>query len=134
MVVTDCFVNSENVYQVAIHAGCYTKLTTTLLFILQLDHRWGGGTGITYWWMLKHVYSNAFAHLCSLITDTDFCDCSERTKEQFLQVIHTGKVWQSFDEFVSNLLKCWEESSLLVFPKVVLAVLRAFRKKRSGVK
>ena len=55
------------------------------------------------------------AHLCSFITDSDFCDCSEHgitAKEQvqkFLQVIHEDSVLQTFDEFAANLLKTLEK-------------------------
>ena len=53
------------------------------------------------------------AHLCSFITDSDFCDGSESSltaKEQvqkFLQAIH-DKVLQTFNEFAANLLKTLE--------------------------
>ena len=54
-------------------------------------------------------------HLCSFITDSDFCDCSESStsaKEQvrkFLPAINDGKVLQTFDEFAANLMKTLEK-------------------------
>ena len=55
------------------------------------------------------------AHLCSFITDSEFCDSSERSaaaKEEvrkFLQAIQEDSALQIFDEFASNLLKTLEK-------------------------
>ena len=55
------------------------------------------------------------AHLCSFVTDSEFCDSSERcaaAKEEvrnFLHAIQEDSVLQIFDEFASNLLKTLEK-------------------------
>ena len=55
------------------------------------------------------------SHLCSFITDSDFCDCFESSamaKEQVRKVllaINDDKVLQTFDEFAANLMKTLEK-------------------------